>query len=196
VKTADGRLVDVEVSINHLEAEGGRIVCFLHDVTEAKAAAASLVRERSALSQRVAERTVELSRANEELAHASRLKDGFLASMSHELRTPLTAILGLSDLLLSGGRGPMAEAQARAVGMIQESGRHLRLSSPTSSTSRRSGPGASTSPLDGSTSGASARPRSRSSHPPPSRSGTSSRSRPRSPGPSSGPTRGGSSRSS
>ena len=125
MKTADGRLVDVEVSINHLEAEGGRIVCFLHDVTEAKAAAASLVRERSALSQRVAERTVELSRANEELAHASRLKDGFLASMSHELRTPLTAILGLSDLLLSGGRGPMAEAQARAVGMIQESGRHL-----------------------------------------------------------------------
>ena len=113
------------MSLSHLEAEGGRLVCFLHDVTEAKAAAAALARERSVLAERVAERTAELSRANEELAQASRLKDGFLASMSHELRTPLTAILGLSDLLLAGGRGPLAEPQARAVGMIQESGRHL-----------------------------------------------------------------------
>ena len=125
VRTADGKLVDVEVSVNHLEAEGGRLVCFLHDVTGAKAAAAALALERGVLADRVAERTAELSRANEELAHASRLKDGFLASMSHELRTPLTAILGLSDLLLAGGRGPLAEPQARAVGMIQESGRHL-----------------------------------------------------------------------
>ena len=125
VRTAGGRLVDVDVSINHLEAEGGRLVCFLHDVTEAKASAAALAHERGVLAERVAERTAELSRANEELAQAAHLKDGFLASMSHELRTPLTAILGLSDLLLVGGRGPLAEPQARAVGMIQESGRHL-----------------------------------------------------------------------
>jgi PAS domain S-box-containing protein len=125
VKAANGRLLDVDVSLNHLEAEGGRLVCFLHDVTEAKAAADELAHERRVLAERVAERTAELSRANEELAQASRLKDGFLASMSHELRTPLTAILGLSDLLLVGGRGPLAEPQARAVGMIQESGRHL-----------------------------------------------------------------------
>ncbi len=125
VRMADGTTVDVEVSLSHLEAEGGRLVCFLHDVTEAKAAAEAVSRERSVLAERVAERTAELSRANEELAQASRLKDGFLASMSHELRTPLTAILGLSDLLLAGGRGPLAEPQARAVGMIQESGRHL-----------------------------------------------------------------------
>jgi PAS domain S-box-containing protein len=125
VQTADGRLVDVDVSINHLEAGGGRLVCFLHDVTDTKAATAELAHERRVLAERVAERTAELSRANEELAQAARLKDGFLASMSHELRTPLTAILGLSDLLLSGGRGPLAEPQARAVGMIQESGRHL-----------------------------------------------------------------------
>jgi PAS domain S-box-containing protein len=125
VRGGGGRLVDVDVSINHLEAEGGRLVCFLHDVTEAKAAAAELAHERRVLAERVAERTAELSRANEELAQAAQLKDGFLASMSHELRTPLTAVLGLSDLLLAGGRGPLAEPQARAVGMIQESGRHL-----------------------------------------------------------------------
>jgi PAS domain S-box-containing protein len=125
VRSAEGRLVDVDVSISHLEAEGGRLVCFLHDVTEAKAAAAELAHERRVLAERVAERTADLSRANEELAQAAQLKDGFLASMSHELRTPLTAVLGLSDLLLAGGRGPLAEPQARAVGMIQESGRHL-----------------------------------------------------------------------
>lgn len=125
VRGAGERLVDVDVRISHLPAEGGRLVCFLHDVTAAKAAAADLAHERRVLAERVAERTAELSRANEELAEAGRLKDGFLAGMSHELRTPLTAILGLSDLLLSGGRGQLAEPQARAVGMIQESGRHL-----------------------------------------------------------------------
>jgi PAS domain S-box-containing protein len=125
VRGADGRLLDVEVSLSHLDVDGGRLVCFLHDVTEAKASAETLARERSVLAERVAERTAELSRANEELAEAGRLKDGFLASMSHELRTPLAAILGLSDLLLAGGRGPLAEPQARALGMIQESGRHL-----------------------------------------------------------------------
>jgi PAS domain S-box-containing protein len=125
VRAADGRLFDVDVSLSHLPVEGGRLVCFLHDVTEAKAATAALADERAYLAERVAERTAELSRANEELARASRLKDEFLASMSHELRTPLTAILGLADLLLAGGRGPLSEAQARAVGMVQESGRHL-----------------------------------------------------------------------
>ena len=125
VRAADGRLLDVDVSLSHLPAEGGRLVCFLHDATEAKAATAELAGERELLAERVAERTAELSRANEELARASRLKDEFLASMSHELRTPLTAILGLSDLLLAGGRGALAEPQARAVAMVQESGRHL-----------------------------------------------------------------------
>ncbi len=125
VRTAGGRLLDVDVSLSHLPAEGGRLVCFLHDVTQAKAATAALAGERELLAERVAERTAELSRANEELARAARLKDEFLASMSHELRTPLTAILGLADLLLAGGRGPLSEPQARAVGMVEESGRHL-----------------------------------------------------------------------
>lgn len=125
VRAADGRLLDVEVSLSRLDVDGGRLVCFLHDVTESRAAAEALARESSVLAERVAERTAALSRANEELASAARLKDEFLAGMSHELRTPLTAILGLADLLLAGGRGPLSEGQARAVGMVRESGRHL-----------------------------------------------------------------------
>ena len=125
VRAADGRLLDVEVSLSRLDVDGGRLVCFLHDVTEARAAAEAVARERSVLAERVAERTAELSRANEELSRASRLKDEFLASTSHELRTPLTTILGLADLLLAGGRGALSEPQARAVGMVKESGAHL-----------------------------------------------------------------------
>ena len=46
------------------------------------------------LELRIAERTVELTILNEELAEANRAKDVFLATLSHELRTPLTPVVG------------------------------------------------------------------------------------------------------
>lgn len=39
----------------------------------------------------------QLQHTNQELIHATRLKDEFLANMSHELRTPLNAILGMTE---------------------------------------------------------------------------------------------------
>ncbi len=60
-----------------------------------------------------------------ELVHASRAKDEFLANMSHELRTPLNGILGFSETLLEGIRGPLNEKQGQAVEIIQSSGQHL-----------------------------------------------------------------------
>lgn len=62
----------------------------------ARANLESLNRE---LERRVAERTAELTRLNDDLAEANRVKDIFLATLSHELRTPLTPIIGWIRLL-------------------------------------------------------------------------------------------------
>jgi PAS domain S-box-containing protein len=70
------------------------------------------------LEQRVQQRTAELVRAN-------RTKDEFLANMSHELRTPLNSVLGFSETLLEGVRGPLDPRQAEAVQLIHASGEHL-----------------------------------------------------------------------
>jgi len=67
----------------------------------------------------------QLLRTNEELIHATRLKDEFLANMSHELRTPLTAVLGMSEVLSKQLLGSVNERQQKALNAISKGGRHL-----------------------------------------------------------------------
>ncbi len=68
---------------------------------------------------------LELQRTNQELAHATRMKDEFLATMSHELRTPLNAILGMTENLQEAVFGPINASQHAALDTIDRSAAHL-----------------------------------------------------------------------
>ncbi len=92
------------------------------------------------LSDLVADRTREITRARDELLvlnsqlesardaaeDANRAKSAFLANMSHEIRTPMTAILGYADVLLSDGDINLApQDRVQAIDTIRRNGAHL-----------------------------------------------------------------------
>jgi signal transduction histidine kinase len=76
-------------------------------------------------AQYLEEQSDELTRLNEELAKANRLKRDFLANMSHELRTPLNSIIGFSDMLLTQEVGQLNGMQQDFLETVARNGRHL-----------------------------------------------------------------------
>jgi len=80
------------------------------------------------LRRQVRIRTAELKiewEAREKAEAANRAKSELLATMNHELRTPLNAVVGFSQLLSMGLKGPINEDQAEIIRAIRSSGEHL-----------------------------------------------------------------------
>ncbi|HET7909303.1 MAG TPA: ATP-binding protein [Nitrospira sp.] len=63
------------------------------------------------LEQRIQERTLELSVANQRLQEHDRRRTMFISVASHELRTPMTAIRSFADNMLDGVAGAVSERQ-------------------------------------------------------------------------------------
>ncbi len=95
------------------------------DITERTRAEAALLELNQTLEQKVAERTGELEVALDRAEAADRIKSSFLATMSHELRTPLNSIIGFTGIVLQELAGPLNEEQAKQLGMVRTSARHL-----------------------------------------------------------------------
>ncbi len=87
------------------DPKGGGIG-LLYNINQHKLLTLELEKAQEQLERRVEERTIELTRTNQELLiakdkaeAASKTKSAFLANMSHELRTPLNAIIGYGEIL-------------------------------------------------------------------------------------------------
>jgi signal transduction histidine kinase len=117
---ADERVFDpgFRDAIRSLGAQAG----LAHELITARE---ELRRSSLVLASTVAERTIQLREAITELQSANKAKTEFLSTVSHELRTPMTAILGFSELLLSGDDGPLNPRQHEDATTILASSRRL-----------------------------------------------------------------------
>jgi cell cycle sensor histidine kinase DivJ len=78
---------------------------------------------RDVCDRKVTEQAIEIARAEQERANAS--KSRFLATMSHELRTPLNAIIGFSEMLTNDELVLQPARRLEYAKLINESGHHL-----------------------------------------------------------------------
>ena len=109
-----GRFVWVEMRCRPLDQAADKakpgdreVVAVLRDVSERK----------------VTEQAIEIARAEQERANAS--KSRFLATMSHELRTPLNAIIGFSEMLTNDELVLQPARRLEYAKLINDSGHHL-----------------------------------------------------------------------
>ncbi|MCP4136912.1 MAG: response regulator [bacterium] len=79
----------------------------------------------SALANRFSDVHIELEKANTALQTVDRLKDEFLSNTSHELRTPLNGIIGLTESIIEGAKGPIDDDIKKDLSLVAVSGKRL-----------------------------------------------------------------------
>ncbi len=85
----------------------------------------SLITSYAALLFVNAEFQNELTRIQKISEDSTQVKTGFLATLSHEIRGPLGVIMNSVELVLDGLCGSIPDEAKEALGMVQESSRHL-----------------------------------------------------------------------
>lgn len=83
-----------------------------------------------AFVERVASRAgvaIENARLYEEVRHAKQQQSDFIAVVTHELRAPMTAIMGYSDLVMSGMAGELNPEQHNLLSIVNRNVDRMRL---------------------------------------------------------------------
>lgn len=93
----DGSVWDVELAVSYAPIKGGRLFCFVKDITERKQHAQLL------------------EAAREKAESANRARSDFLANMSHEIRTPMNAVIGFSELALDDAESDTQRGYLRQI---------------------------------------------------------------------------------
>lgn len=124
--TKSGRQIPYFFTGSRIQYEGEACLVGVGiDLSERAKAEHALRELNENLEHMVAERTWELQAALVRAEAADQLKSAFLATMSHELRTPLNSIIGFTGIVLQELAGPLNPEQAKQLGMVRKSSRHL-----------------------------------------------------------------------
>ena len=118
---SDGSLYDIEVNaefIRGADSQPTRMIFIVRNITRRKQAEEQIQRLNAELEKHVAERTAQLTAANQEL-------EAFSYSVSHDLRAPLRSLDGFSKTLLEDHAGQLDEQGKYYLARIQKASQRM-----------------------------------------------------------------------